>query len=239
MLESRPSFIVEGEPEMRRNTRIIVAIACLALPVLACQALMGGGGNTPIGAPGSNIILSDDFSSRKWGTGTDSDSSIQYADNALQMIVYKKNWFVWSMPNDKSYQNVHVEVAVINNGADETTAFGIICDKQSGNDSFYYVGITPAGEYAIVKSTEGQSDVFLTGDNQWTASEAIRPKASSYHVGADCGNGTLTLYVDGQQIASVSDTTYTRGGVALFTWSGEEATKTDVSFDDFLMTRLP
>jgi hypothetical protein len=49
----------------------------------------------------------------------------------------------------------------------------------------------------------------------------------------------LTLYVDGQQIASVSDASYINGGVALFTWSGEEAVTTDVSFDDFLMTELP
>ncbi len=54
----------------------------------------------------------------------------------------------------------------------------------------------------------------------------------------DCGKGTLALYVDGQQIASVSDTTYSGGGVGLFTWSGEDATKTDVSFDDFMVAQL-
>ncbi len=229
---------------MRRNPRIIVAIACLALPVLACQTLMGagasGGGSTPTAVPGSNVILNDDFSSsRKWGTGINSDSSIEYANNALQMIVYKKNWFVWSTPNDQNYQNVHIETTVMNNGTDETTAFGIICDQQSGGNDFYYAGVTPAGQYAIAKSAEGKSDVFLTGDNQWIASDAIPTEVSSYRVGMDCGNGMLTLYVDGQQIASVSDTSYTGGGVGLFTWSGENATNTDVSFDDFLVTKLP
>ncbi len=223
---------------MRRNMRIIVAIACLAMPVLACQTMMGGG-NTPTGTPGSNIILSDDFSSKHWGTGTDSDSSIEYANTALQMKVFKKNHFVWSTPNDQTYQNIHVETTVSNNGTDETTAFGILCNKQPGNNSFYYAGITPAGEYAIVKAAEGQSDVFLTGDNQWTASDSITKNASSYRVGMDCGNGSLALYVDGQQIASVSDTTYSGGGVGLFTWSGEDATKTDVSFDDFMVAQLP
>jgi hypothetical protein len=57
-------------------------------------------------------------------------------------------------------------------------------------------------------------------------------------VGADCGNGSLALYVDGQLIASVSDSSYTIGGVAVFTWNGLEATSTDMSFDDFLMTSL-
>ncbi|MBL0346156.1 hypothetical protein [Candidatus Villigracilis affinis] len=56
--------------------------------------------------------------------------------------------------------------------------------------------------------------------------------------GVDCGNGKLTLYVDGQQIASVDDTTYPSGGFALFALSGEQANGADVAFDDFIITQL-
>ena len=132
-----------------------------------------------------------------------------------------------------------MEVTVNNNGTDSTTAFGIMCNQQTTTGSFYYVAMTPAGEYAIAKAAEGQDDVFLTNNDQWAPSDLIAKDASSYRVGADCGSGTLILYVDGQQIASVSDASYVNGGVALFTWSGEDATSTDVSFDDFLMTELP
>ncbi len=222
---------------MKMNSKIPLAIACLALAALACQAVTGIGGSTS--TPSPKVILSDDFSSSQWGTGTDSDSSIEYANNALQMIVFKKNYFVWSTPNDKDYQNVHLEVTVINNGTDATTAFGIICNQQATNSNFYYVAMTPAGEYAIAKASEGQSDLFLTNSDQWAPSDAITKNAASYRIGADCGSGTLTLYVDGQQIVSVSDATYTTGGIALLTWSGENATTTNVSFDDFLMTELP
>ena len=82
-------------------------------------------------------------------------------------------------------------------------------------------------------------DVFLTNNDQWAKSDLIAKNAASYRMGADCGNGKLTLYVDGQQVASVDDMTYTSGGIALFVWSGKDATKTDVSFDDFKMTNLP
>jgi hypothetical protein len=57
-------------------------------------------------------------------------------------------------------------------------------------------------------------------------------------VGGDCGNGKLTLYVDGKQIASVSDNTYGNGRVGLFIWSGEKVSSADVTFDDFLITSL-
>jgi len=82
-------------------------------------------------------------------------------------------------------------------------------------------------------------DEILTNNGQWETSDLIPQNASSYRLGADCGNGTLTLYVDGQQIDSVSDSTYTSGGIALFAWSGEEVQTVNVSFDDFLMTELP
>ena len=238
---------------MKRNTKIILAIASLALAALACQAVTGGGSSTavppsntdnptiPTQSNTANVLLSDDFSSTQWGTGTDTDSSIEYANEALQVIVFTKNYFVWSTPNADDYQNIHMEVTVLNNGTDSTTGFGLMCNQQaSAKSSFYYLAMTPAGEYAIAKATAEQSDVFLTNNDKWASSDLIAKDASSYRVGADCGsNGTLTLYVDGKQIASVSDVSYTSGGVAVFTWSGEEAATTNVSFDDFLMTDLP
>jgi hypothetical protein len=246
--------------QMKRNNVFILAVASLGLAVLACQAVTGGGNNTAVppsntdvipentDSPGlptpstsGNVLLSDDFSSTQWGTGTDSDSSVEYASETLQFIVFTKNYFVWSTPNANDYQNVHMEVTVLNNGTDSTTGFGLMCHQQtSAKGSFYYLAMTPAGEYAIAKAAAEQSDVFLTNNDQWASSDLIKHDAPSYRVGADCAsNGTLTLYVDGQQIASVSDVSYTDGGVAVFTWSGEEATKTDVSFDDFVMTQLP
>ena len=99
--------------------------------------------------------------------------------------------------------------------------------------------MTPAGQYVIAKAVEGESDLFLTNSDAWAGSDLITKDAASYRVGADCGNGMLTLYVDGQQIATISDASYTSGSVALFTWSGEDATTTNVSFDDFLVTQLP
>jgi len=216
---------------MNKNlSKSFLPIAVLVLVSLSCSALSSLGGGA---------LLEDDFSSKGgWGVGTDTDSSVEYSDNGLRMKVFREKYFVWSMPNAQDYENVHIEATVINNNTDPTTAFGIMCDQQTVDDSVYYFAVTPAGEYAIVKAALAQSDVFLTNNDEWGSSELITQNASSYRVGADCGNGTLTLYVDGKQIASVSDTTYTSGGVALFVWSGEKAASADVTFDDFVMTKL-
>ena len=106
------------------------------------------------------------------------------------------------------------------------------------DDSFYYFAVTPAGQYAIAEASLAASDVFLTNDDKWEYSDLIAKNADSYQIGADCANGMLTLYVDGQQVASVQDDSYQSGGVALFVWSGEEAASANVSFDEFLMTEM-
>lgn len=226
---------------MKSNRMVMFAIVCLALAALSCQALTNLGGASPTETSQSgNVLLEDDFSSPSWGTATDQDSSVEYSDETLQMIINTKNWFVWSTPpGDQVYENIHMEVKAINHDTDPTTAFGIMCNQQEIADSFYYFAITPAGQYAIAEASKTANDTFLTNEDQWQYSDLIERNADSYQIGVDCGNGILTLYVNGQQIDSVSDDTYTKGGVALFVWSGEDVASANVSFDDFQMTRLP
>lgn len=217
---------------MNKNLpRDLFAIVVLVLTSLACSLSSV--------LPGSGSVLEDDFSGGdNWGTSTDSSSSIEYADGGLQMKIFTDNYFVWSTPNTESYENIHIEVTVKNNDTPPTTAFGVICHQQTLSDSFYYLVMTPAGEYAIAKAALAQTDVFLTNNDQWATSDLIAQNSASYRLGADCGNGSLSLYVDGQQIASVSDSSYTVGTVGLLTWSGEDVSTADVTFDDFVVTKL-
>lgn len=218
---------------MNKNlTKVVVAICVLALALLACGAFS---------SLFSGLPLQDDFSSGSgtWGTGTDTQSSVEYANGGLQMLVFTPNYLTWSAPNARDYENIHIEVTATHNDANPTTAFGVICNELETTASFYYFVITPGGEYAIAKAEVGQTDLFLTNNDQWGSSDLIAQNATSYRIGADCASdGRLTLYVDGQQIASVSDSTFTTGRVGLITWSGDEAPSADVVFDDFVVTTL-
>ncbi len=192
----------------------------------------------PTAIPTSNALLKDDFSSKNWGILNETDDVVKYDGQALRMKIFKKNWFVWSTPNSKTYKNVHTEITVTNNDGESTTAFGIMCDQQETASDYYYLAVTPGGEYVIALAAGDKADVFLTNNNKWGSSDLIKHNASSYRVGADCNNGTLTLYVDGQRIDSVSDNTYGNGSIGVFAWSGENVSNADVSFDDFIITSL-
>jgi serine/threonine protein kinase len=197
---------------------------------------------TPIPIDFGNVLLDDDFSAgnSQWGLLNDSDATVEYFNDALHMLIFTENWIVWTTPDDTDYENVHIEVTALMNDTDPNTAFGVICNQQpNADDSHYFFAITPSGQYVIAKAEVGQTYVYLTNNDDWGTSDAITQNASTYRVGADCGNGILTLYVDGKQIDSVSDSSYTTGGVGVFTWSAVDSTTTDVSFDDFSMTSLP
>jgi hypothetical protein len=229
---------IHKENAMKNQFKVILAFWLLAAATLAC-ALPA---NLPIPSlPGANgPLLQNDFegSDQTWGTGTDADSSTEYADGGLQFKVYKSKFFVWSSPNDTEYSQVHIEVTAKNNSTDGNDAFGIMCDQGIPDSNVYYFALTASGKYAIAKGAVAKEDLFLTNADKWAPSDQITQNAASYRLGADCGNGTLTFYVDGKQIASVQDTSYEKGHVALFVWTDKEDNGADVTFDDFVVTSL-
>lgn len=189
-----------------------------------------------------DVLLEDDFREGRsnWATGTDETSSVEYLNDALNVQVFTENYIVWTFPNETQYDSVHMEVTVQNNGSDADSAFGIFCYMQWPIDeSHYYFAVTPRGEYAIAKAALAQNDELLTNNGSWDTSDLIPAHADSYRIGADCGNGTLTLYVNGEEVDSVSDSTYTNGSIALFAFSPETVNTVNFSFDDFVMTELP
>ena len=107
---------------MNKNLmKVVLAISALAMVLLACGAF-----SSLFGGP----LLQDDFSntSGTWGIGTDSESSVEYANGGLQMLVFTPNYLTWSTPNATDHQNVHIETTAIHNDTNPTTAFGIICN---------------------------------------------------------------------------------------------------------------
>jgi hypothetical protein len=216
----------------RANWHYLVSVISLIAVTLACSSITnpGGGGNG-----GDTTILREDFSagSSGWGTGTDLNSSVEYTNGGLQIVIYSDRYITWSNPNTETYSNVHIEVTARNDSSDRLAIYGILCHEQA-DQSFYYLGVASDGYYTISRSASSQDDVSLTN-----GTDAPVPAGSeTFTIGADCGNGNLVLYVNGQQVASVQDSSYTSGKIGLFAGSNETANSVDVTFDDFIVTAL-
>jgi hypothetical protein len=210
------------------NLKVFFAILVLVLSSLAC------------GMPDVAALLDpmpkDDFSnsSSGWGTGTDADSSVEYNNDGLEIKVFTPYYVTWSTQSLESYENTHLEVNVQNSSTDQEAFFGFICNEQGTTNAFYYVGVSPDGYYAFNKSkVVGDDEVLKDG-----TSDIISASAQSMRLGLDCKNGSMALYVNGELIDSVSDSTYTSGTFGLFGASDDEQNGTSVLFDDFATSKI-
>lgn len=216
--------------------KILLPVLAILMATLACALPGRNGGNTN---NGPRQLFSDDFSKKdNWQTGKLDSGSIQYSDGGLAFKIDTPNYFLWSIVGDEKYSGIHIEVTVKNNSTDEKAAFGVICNEGIPDTNKYYFAIRPDGGYAIALAAVAKDDVFLTNEDTWDTSEDIPVGASSYQIGVDCGEGVQTLYVNGKEIASVKDDTYTKGQVGLFAWTNEKESGVNVTFDDFVITEL-
>ena len=63
-------------------------------------------------------------------------------------------------------------------------------------------------------------------------SETIKQGAASNHIRADCVGDSLSLYVNGEKLASANDSEYSNGDVGLLA-GAFDTTGTDIHFDNF------
>ncbi len=210
------------------NLKVFFAILVLVLSSLAC------------GMPDVAALLDpmpkDDFSNSGsgWATGNDADSSIQYNNDGLEIKVFTPYFISWSFESLDSYENTHLEVDVQNNSTDPEAFFGFICNEAGTTNNFYYVGVSPDGYYAFNKSKiVGEDEILKDG-----TSDIISASAQSMRLGLDCKNGSMALYVNGQLIDSVSDSTYTSGTFGLFAATDDEQNGTSVIFDNFATSKI-
>lgn len=211
-----------------KHLKLFLAVFALIATTLACA--------TPDVAALLNPMPSDDFSSSSsgWGTGTDANSSVEYEDDGLKIAVYQPYYVTWSTLSLESFENTHIEVNVENSSTDREAFFGIVCNEQGSTNNFYYVGVSPDGYYAFVKSQIAGDDEYLKEGT----SDLISASPQSMRIGLDCKNGSMTLYVNGQVIDSVSDSSYTNGTFGLFAASDDEANGVSVVFDDFVTSKI-
>ncbi len=187
----------------------------------------------------SGVLFEDDFSDPDSGWGdAESDAALrEYRDGEYVIEVLDTGWFIWVNPGAGNLSNTHTTVTITNVGEAQDPTFGVMCNYQD-EGAYHYMGIGPDGYYAIIR-TDGEEDTFLTNDeNLWIQSDDIEINADSYTLEAICASdGTLTLIVNGVEIASAQDDTYTEGDIGLFAQSFAEA-PVEVHYDDLTVVTV-
>lgn len=190
-------------------------------------------------AGAGQVLLVDDFSDPKSGfqRHSDADATTDYADGQYKIEVFASQLNVWAT-NGPKVADAHIELNAHTAGGSNNNLYGAIC-RHSDNHSFYFFVVSADGYYAIGKvvvDSNGKSKMTLLNSKTYEHSEKIATGSAVNHLVAVCSGNTLSLGVNGAQLAQVTDSDLSMGQVGLYAGTFDEA-DTDVRFDDLVVTQ--
>jgi hypothetical protein len=220
---------------------LILALLALLAANLACSLAAPQTGSS---GGDSNLLFKDDFSSTSsgWDSVRETDGITDYENGAYRIQINTlgtdNGMSYWASPGLESQLpgDVRIEVDATQNGGPDDNDFGVICRYTTTDDkpSFYQFMVTSDGYVGIVLVSSGNQQMISSDKLQ--PSDAIKQGPTLNHVRADCVGNTLTMYVNGQKVATTTDTTLTKGDVGLIAGTYTEA-GTDILFDNFVVTK--
>lgn len=180
----------------------------------------------------SPVVFSDDFSDPNsgWTRLDDENAVADYVDGAYQVLIRVPDWQEWGLAPG-GYGDARLEVDATKVGGSDNNEFGLMCRYQDPAN-FYALMINSEGYYGIVRIQDDVQERLGAEGQQW--SEAILQGEATNHIRADCVGDRLTLYVNGQEIFSAQDSTWTAGDVGVIA-GGYSEPGTDIRFDNYVV----
>jgi len=175
------------------------------------------------------FLCREDFSDpgSGWEVADEAYGSVGYRDGRYFVISLEDGTTTKGVAN-RSFDNLVIEVDAMQISAppNDNNDYGVVCRVQPNGDA-YYLLISGDGFYNIMKSENGDFE-GLVG---WTRSDAIQQGNATNQIRAVCDGSDLALFVNGQLLASASDSAFSEGDIALTATTYEEE-PTEVHFDN-------
>ena len=212
---------------MRKKWSFLAIMSILGLAILAC-------GGEPAEPLPEGVLFQDDFSdtSSGWDRVNVSEGVTDYANGKYRIYVNSTDTDGWANPG-LNFTDTVISVDATKMAGPDDNDLGVICRYQD-IDNFYQFIISSDGFYGIARVVDGTQE--LIGETDLLPSDAIKLGNVTNQIQAKCVGSNLTLSINGEQIASFDDTTFTSGDVGLFAGTFSEP-GTDIHFDNFKVTK--
>jgi hypothetical protein len=159
-----------------------------------------------------DVLLFEDFSDPNsgWDVESDSQSAVGYLEDEYFIEVLTPDLWIWSLVGS-DYDDIVVEVDTRVVSATTDNSWGVFC-RYADADNQYVFEIGNDGLHVIYALVEG---VFVQLSD-WTFSSAINTgTGAKNHIRASCVGDELELVVNGVTLATVTDSAFRTGDVAL------------------------
>ncbi|MFN8459967.1 MAG: FHA domain-containing protein, partial [Anaerolineae bacterium] len=158
------------------------------------------------------LIYEDDFddSASGWDDAFDSYTTKQYGNNRYQIEVTTSNLVAWGLAN-RDVADFEVEVEAKFEDGGQSNGYGLLFRFQD-RENFYRFDISGDGYYLLSKFVKGE----WTTLEDWTASPAIKTGNSANILKVAAFGSDITVWANGQQLASFSDDSLSHGNFGFF-----------------------
>jgi hypothetical protein len=140
---------------------------------------------------------------------------------------------MWGVAN-RGFDDVAIKVRSqqVSAPSNDNNDYGVIC-RASQDGTGYFFLISGDGYFAILRGDSNEEFDHLI---DWTSSKVINQGNRANEIQATCEGENLSLHVNGELLASVKDSRYSSGDIAL-TATSYETTSTEIHFDDIGVVR--
>jgi hypothetical protein len=149
-------------------------------------------------------------------------------ENGVYRAYTMNGGYVWGL-NAEQHTDIILEVEATPMNFHFGNGYGLMCRAEEDGDGYYFM-INAAGYFSIAKG-DGEYIVPLV---DWQPSDAIHQEIDRNRIRAACVGSVLTLHVNNELVAEVTDTTYSAGFAGLSV-AGAANTDADVVFDNLAM----
>lgn len=187
-------------------------------------ASVAGAGNVATG----DVVLFDDFSTsvNGWDESSDEEFARYYLNDRYFIEVNPSQYTVWSAL-DENFENVVINVDANIEQAGHDGDIGILC-RYVDADNHYALEVSEDGYFSIWKRVNGEVSYLV----DWTASDLVPIDSSPFTVNAACDGAQLSVGIDGELLATATDSDFSFGSVGLIAGTWENGGLV-VSFDNF------
>jgi hypothetical protein len=208
----------------------VCLIAFLVILLAGCQAPLI---YNLAARPGDKLFW-DDFSdgSGNWPQVSSPDGSLAIAGGSYRIQVLSINYDILATPGH-TYRDMQVEADATRLAGPLQNILGLAC--RAGNlKNYYFFIISSDGYYALGKITNGKTS--LLGQEMMLQDAVIIPGAGPNHLRFTCAGEILSGFVNGQLVASSTDTDFFSGDAGLVAGALDTG-GVDIAFDNFVVSR--
>ncbi len=210
-----------------------IVFVCMSFLFLSACSIVGQAEDT---CDSGGALFYDDFSGEQscgWREYSQSGAVTEINEDTqtLNISTSQPGQIWWTNPG-REFDDVIITTQATQAEGPDNNAYGVICRYQDENN-FYIFLVSGDGYYAIGKYQTGSPNIiYLTENQEYIFSEAIRQGSDSNQLRASCIGNELSLHVNGTPLVTITDPTFVRGDVGAAVSTLEPGTAV-VYFDDF------